>query len=95
MDAQDNALFPLLHFVMDDLPTSTKAPELNNQNTVALLKQEHQIENMTVDKELMGMYLAWLVRSGFLSPPEGADSAEPLPLLRGAANAKAVGRSGA
>ena len=27
LDVQDNALFPLLHFVLDDLPTSTKAPE--------------------------------------------------------------------
>ncbi|KAG1902355.1 uncharacterized protein F5891DRAFT_1127669 [Suillus fuscotomentosus] len=26
MEVQDNALFPLLHFVLDDLPTSTKAP---------------------------------------------------------------------
>ena len=30
-------LLPLLHFVLDDLPTSTKAPELEDSNTRALL----------------------------------------------------------
>jgi L-aminoadipate-semialdehyde dehydrogenase len=32
LETQDNALFPLLHFVLDDLPTSTKAAELDDRN---------------------------------------------------------------
>lgn len=94
MVAQDNALFPLLHFVMDDLPTSTKAPELNNQNTVTLLKNQNQPENMTVDKDLIGLYLAWLVRTGFLDAPSDGVTAEKLPELLGSVVAKAIGRSG-
>lgn len=31
----DSALYPLLHFVMDDLPTKSKAPELDAANTQA------------------------------------------------------------
>ncbi|KAF8970133.1 hypothetical protein BDZ97DRAFT_1652791 [Flammula alnicola] len=40
MEVGDNALFPLLHFVLDDLPTSTKSPELDNSNTTPLLRRD-------------------------------------------------------
>lgn len=99
MEVQDNALFPLLHFVLDDLPTSTKAPALDDSNMVAVLHKgvegEGEREKMvtTVGEELMGLYLAWLVLSGFLpGPEEGGKKA--LPRLEGGV-AKAVGRSGA
>ncbi|KAF8662367.1 hypothetical protein AX16_001172 [Volvariella volvacea WC 439] len=39
MEVQDNALFPLLHFVLDDLPTSTKAPMLDDRNTRELMSR--------------------------------------------------------
>jgi len=88
----DNALFPLLHFVLDDLPTSTRAPALDDSNTVALLQQSG--EKITsaggITLELLGLYLSWLVRAGFLPPPTGV---LPLPLLGGQA-VRAVGRSG-
>lgn len=32
MSGKDNALYPLLHFVLDDLPASTKSPNLNWRN---------------------------------------------------------------
>ena len=34
----DNALYPLLHFVLDDLPTSTKSPALDARNLVWALE---------------------------------------------------------
>ncbi|KAF7350395.1 hypothetical protein MVEN_01344300 [Mycena venus] len=69
METQDNALFPLLHFVLDDLPTSTKSPELDDTNTVAVLTAAQAEPESTVSEELMGKYLAWLVRAGFLPAP--------------------------
>jgi len=95
MKVQDNALFPLLHFVLDDLPTSTKAPELNDSNTRALLSRQQDRESMTVDSNLMGAYLSWLVEVGFLPPPSNSVSAEKLPVLQQGPHVKALGRSGA
>ncbi len=94
LKVQDNALFPLLHFVLDDLPTSTKAPELNDANSRAILAAQQLPQNATVDEDLMGLYLAWLVRADFLPPPTRTTAAEPLPVLP-EGNVKAVGRSGA
>ncbi|KAJ4468852.1 aminoadipate-semialdehyde dehydrogenase [Lentinula aciculospora] len=90
---EDNALYPLLHFVLDDLPTSTKAPMLDDRNTVAVIERggvtDYNPPN-TVDEELMGRYFAWLVRAGFLPPPQGGKN---LPELEGGV-IKAAGRSG-
>ncbi|KAJ7135964.1 alpha-aminoadipate reductase Lys1p [Mycena epipterygia] len=88
METQDNALFPLLHFVLDDLPTSTKSPELDDANTMLLGAQDS-----TVSEELVGKYLAWLVRAEFLPPPSEASPVKALPVL-GAGVIKAAGRSG-
>ncbi|THH01178.1 hypothetical protein EW026_g1467 [Hermanssonia centrifuga] len=93
MEVQDNALFPLLHFVLDDLPTSTKAPELNDANMRALLAPHAEETNRTVDDGLMGKYLAWLVEVGFLSPPS-ANGEKALPKLSNTSVTRAVGRSG-
>ncbi|PCH44863.1 alpha-aminoadipate reductase Lys1p [Wolfiporia cocos MD-104 SS10] len=93
MEVQDNALFPLLHFVLDDLPTSTKAPELNDANMRALLAPHVQQTIRTVDDALMGRYLAWLVRTEFLPPP-AAEGIQKLPQLGDGPVTRAVGRSG-
>ncbi|KDQ08178.1 hypothetical protein BOTBODRAFT_118989 [Botryobasidium botryosum FD-172 SS1] len=92
LEVQDNALFPLLHFVMDDLPTSTKAPELSGRNTEALLARAKEGRGAAVDDALVGKYLAWLVEAGFLDAPSGNGGVLSLPKLTG--GAKAVGRSG-
>ena len=96
LKVQDNALFPLLHFVLDDLPTSTKAALLDDTNTTALLRAAGEVESMTVDDKQMGLYLAWLVAAGFLEAPTGGlPDSQPLPLLalqNGVA--RAIGRSG-
>ncbi|KAJ7755326.1 alpha-aminoadipate reductase Lys1p [Mycena maculata] len=93
LETQDNALFPLLHFVLDDLPTSTKAPALDDANTGALLAAQARERDCTVSEELVGKYLAWLVRAGFLPPPSEAAPEKALPVL-GAGVVKAAGRSG-
>jgi L-aminoadipate-semialdehyde dehydrogenase len=94
--AQDNALFPLLHFVLDDLPTSTQSPALDDSNTRALLRNAGAVESMTVDERLMGLYLAWLVAVGFLPAPSrsGAEGTVALPTLSATSTVKAIGRSG-
>ncbi|KAG9004721.1 large subunit of alpha-aminoadipate reductase [Tulasnella sp. JGI-2019a] len=92
METQENALFPLLHFVLDDLPTSTKSPELNNLSTTTLLRRSGEKEDASVDSELIGKYLAWLVEVGFLPPPPLFDKV-PLPQLLGHTG-RAVGRTG-
>ena len=94
MEVQDNALFPLLHFVLDDLPTSTKAPELDDANTSALLASCAQDLNSTVSRALMGKYLAWLVGASFLPPPSMSTPEMALPSLENAGAIKAAGRSG-
>lgn len=33
LTSSDHALYPLLHFVLDDLPTSTRSPQLDDANT--------------------------------------------------------------
>ncbi|KAI0371251.1 alpha-aminoadipate reductase Lys1p [Pilatotrama ljubarskyi] len=97
MEVQDNALFPLLHFVLDDLPTSTKAPELDDANMRALLRGadgEGTRTNATVDEALVGKYLAWLVEVGFLPRPAVEGAEKELPKLASGTAARAVGRSG-
>ncbi|KAG8805456.1 large subunit of alpha-aminoadipate reductase [Serendipita sp. 399] len=92
LEVQDNALFPLLHFVLDDLPRSTRAPELDTANTDSLL-QSHNLGNsvkQTVDTSTTGLYLSWLVNAGFLESPTNSGQLA-LPTLSG--KAKALGRS--
>lgn len=87
------ARIPLLHFVLDDLPTSTKAPDLDDTNTRALLRAHTPNLNMTVSDTLMGKYLAWLVGAGFLPSPSLPNPQKALPSLGGGV-IKAAGRSG-
>lgn len=63
----DHALFPLLHFVLDDLPTSTKNPELDNRNARAILTKA-KISSCDM-RSLMPLYLGYLCAVGFLEGP--------------------------
>lgn len=65
----DNALYPLLHFVLDDLPTSTKSAELDDGNVKIVIGDRLQCKKIA---ELMPIYLGYLVEIGFMEgPPEG------------------------
>ncbi|KAJ9078194.1 large subunit of alpha-aminoadipate reductase [Entomophthora muscae] len=79
LSSGDNALYPLLHFVLDDLPTSTKAPELDATNTLQLLSSQ----GITCPPMggLMGRYLAYLIHAGFLPPPSSPNPECQLPVL--------------
>lgn len=74
-DANDNALYPLLHFVLDDLPQSTKAPELDDTNTRISLKKDASWTGIDlsggkgIDNTQMGIYLAYLIAIDFLESP--------------------------
>ena len=93
MEVQDNALFPLLHFVLDDLPTSTKSPDLDDLNMRTLLKGHDDTEDGTVSDALMAKYLSWLILVEFLPKPS-LPGAELLPELGNSSVRKALGRSG-
>jgi L-2-aminoadipate reductase len=93
METQDNALFPLLHFVLDDLPTSTKAPELDDSNTQVLLNKHAGELVTTVSTELIGLYLSWLVAAKFLPAPVLASPARTLPSIHTESDVRAAGRT--
>lgn len=72
LKSQDNALFPLLHMVMDDLPTATKSPELDDTHTQQVAVQGSGFATPRMGSELIGVYLAYLVKVGFLDQPPHA-----------------------
>jgi L-aminoadipate-semialdehyde dehydrogenase len=94
MEVQDNALFPLLHFVLDDLPTSTKSPDIDDLNMRALLEGHEDKGDRTVSDWLVAKYLSWLILVGFLPKPS-LPGADLLPELGNISTRKALGRSGA
>lgn len=76
MSSNDHALYPLLHFVLDDLPTSTKAPELDDTNTVHACKKQvelHGKNGLLLScpdlKALMPLYLGFFAHIGFMENP--------------------------
>jgi len=84
VESKDNALYPLLHFVLDNLPQSTKAPELDDRNARDILLKDIAWTGEDVSKgrgvtiNQMGIYLAYLVKIGFLESPTGTAN-RPLP----------------
>ena len=69
------ALMPLFTFVANDLPSNTRAPELDDQNAEKALYADQEwtgedvSEGSGVTKNIIGIYLAYLVAIGFLPPP--------------------------
>ncbi|KAI7901205.1 L-aminoadipate-semialdehyde dehydrogenase [Cokeromyces recurvatus] len=91
LKSQNHSLFPLLHFVLDDLPTSTKSALLDDSHTKSLLALDNvQQPLMTLD--LLGLYLAYLIKVGYMPTPTAHDG-RPLPKLN--ANVTLLQRSGA
>ncbi|RMZ91621.1 hypothetical protein DV736_g1141, partial [Chaetothyriales sp. CBS 134916] len=71
----DFALMPLFTFVANDLPSNTRAPELDDSNAEAALYADSRwtgddvSAGSGVTKNTIGLYLAYLIATGFLSPP--------------------------
>lgn len=72
---------PLYHFVTADLPSNTKAPELDDTNAAAALRADAAWSGIDasagsgVTEDLMGLYLSYLVAIGFLPAPPAAETA--------------------
>jgi L-aminoadipate-semialdehyde dehydrogenase len=90
LSGSDTALFPLLHFVLDDLPTSTKAPELDDSNMRDIISGRNIKSNNM--RQMMPLYLGYLCSSKFIEFP----AKHNLPILDIWANAadNVVTRSG-
>lgn len=79
-DPEDNALFPLLHFVLSDLPSSTKSAELDDRNLSRLLRKDGGKDQVSIGLNELATYLAWLVQVGFL-PSQPSEAPIKLPSL--------------
>ncbi|KAI5955662.1 LYS2 [Candida jiufengensis] len=83
-ESKESALFPLLHFVLDNLPQDTKAPELDDTNTRTSLKKDakYTSEDLSngngVTVDLMGNYISYLIKIGFL-PKSQSKGVKDLP----------------
>ncbi len=76
----ESALFPVLHIALGDLPTDSLAPQLDDANAVAALKEDEYWNadsvdysaGAGVDLKIMGVYISYLVKIGFLPPSTSA-----------------------
>ncbi|KAH8695281.1 putative alpha-aminoadipate reductase Lys2 [Talaromyces proteolyticus] len=83
-DQEQHALMPLFHFCVNDLPGNTKAPELDDQNAVKILKADahhwtgiDESAGYGIGREDVGRYLRYLAETGFIPWPTG--KGRPLP----------------
>lgn len=83
-DQAQHALMPLFHFCINDLPATTRAPELDDRNAVKILKEdgEHwtgvdESAGYGVSREDVGRFLRYLVMTKFVSWPSGKGRALP------------------
>ena len=99
-DQEQHALMPLFHFCINDLPATTRAPELNDRNAVKILKDD--AENWTgvdesagygISREDVGKFLRYLVMTKFVSWPSGKGRALP-EINLGLAQMQAIGAVG-
>lgn len=75
-DAEQNALMPLFHFCVNDLPANTRAPELDDRNAVAVLKRDadrftgiDESAGYGVSREDVGRYLRYLAEIKYIGWP--------------------------
>lgn len=71
---------PLYHFVTADLPSNTKAPELDDSNAAAALRTDAAWSGVDasagsgVTEDLVGLYCSYLVNVGFLPAPNAGST---------------------
>ncbi|KAI6361410.1 hypothetical protein MCOR25_006506 [Pyricularia grisea] len=83
-DQEQHALLPLFHLCISDLPANTKAPELEDQNAVAVLKADAEAwtgldesAGYGIGREDVGRYLRYLAMIKFVPWPNARG--RPLP----------------
>ena len=72
------------------MPTSTKSAELDDTNSQNLAAAAGEVRTSGVTEKEIGLYIAWLIRAGFLESPQ--KKGKSLPVLEGGAM-KAIGRT--
>ncbi|KAI0199288.1 non-ribosomal peptide synthetase [Astrocystis sublimbata] len=77
-DEEQSALMPLFHMVTNDLPSTTRAPELDDRNAVTVLQADadrwtgvDESAGEGINRESVGRFLRYLVETKFLAPPNG------------------------
>jgi L-aminoadipate-semialdehyde dehydrogenase len=75
-DQEQHALMPLYHFCVNDLPATTRAPELDDRNTVQILKADaedwtgvDESAGYGISREVVGKILRYLVEIKFVGKP--------------------------
>jgi L-aminoadipate-semialdehyde dehydrogenase len=77
-DDEQSALMPLFHMATNNLPTTTRAPELDDRNAVAVLKADadrwtgvDESSGEGISREGVGRFLRYLAETNFLAWPTG------------------------
>lgn len=94
-DEEQSALMPLFHMAADNLPATTRAPELDDRNAVAVLKGDadrwtgvDESAGEGISREAVGRFLRYLAETNFLAWPTRRD--KELPAIKaGAVEAQA------
>ncbi|KAK0734615.1 hypothetical protein B0T26DRAFT_635481 [Lasiosphaeria miniovina] len=104
-DQEQHALMPLYHFCMSDLPATTRAPEMDDRNAVAILKADADrwtgVDDSTgygIGREDVGRFLRYLAEIKYIGAP--TERGRQLPeikaeVLQGLATGGTGGRGGA
>lgn len=80
-EGDDNALLPVLEFVLHDLERVLTTPRLDTANTAALCSQSTVMQAAKITSETMALYLAWLVKVGEMPAPCRSSETARLPTL--------------
>lgn len=79
----DWAAMPLLDLVTSDFPTSTTPRYLDDRNARAALKSDSPATcNSWIDRNLVGLYLSYLIKVGFVAAPPGSGAKDVLPTAK-------------
>lgn len=86
-DQEQHALMPLYHMCVNDLPANTRAPELDDRNTVQILKADAEAwtgvdesGGSGISREVVGKILRFLTEIKFVTPPSA--KGRDLPALK-------------
>ena len=96
---EELALLGLFHMVTGDLPGSTKAPNLDDENASRALHKDLEVTKKTptpagVTEEAVASYLSYLVARGFMEPSARPLSMRTIPRAQADALEKIGGRGG-